>query len=286
MAHTNIIQRRATRLSPDPAGLNAADPNNPQSWNRYAYALNNPLSNIDPTGLECVWDNGSYDSADDPDTGSGDKCGAAGGTWVNPDLFENAMLTKGQWNSNYGDWSSSPNSYLAKNWTVASGTAFGGEWAAGQEVDEAVDEFYGNGAKPTIVYGPNDPFTLSFRNSLGMQSILAGVAANCSATSGRVRVGTWEAFVNTMIDGPIMGEEWDSSGQPANLYYTPEAQMGAFNSTYTRSGGVVDITVTNPITLNSEMFHMTAPLGIKNPTSGPRGTVHQELHITAADPCQ
>ena len=36
-------------LSPDPSGLNAADPADPQSWNRYAYALNNPLSFIDPT---------------------------------------------------------------------------------------------------------------------------------------------------------------------------------------------------------------------------------------------
>src|SRR5579864_4117592 len=35
-------------LSPDPAGLQAADPSNPQSWNRYAYVLNNPLSATDP----------------------------------------------------------------------------------------------------------------------------------------------------------------------------------------------------------------------------------------------
>jgi RHS repeat-associated protein len=41
-------------LTPDPAGLAAVDPTNPQSWNRYAYVLNNPLSNIDPFGLDCV----------------------------------------------------------------------------------------------------------------------------------------------------------------------------------------------------------------------------------------
>ncbi len=29
--------------SPDPAGLAAVNPANPQSWNRYAYVLNNPL---------------------------------------------------------------------------------------------------------------------------------------------------------------------------------------------------------------------------------------------------
>lgn len=36
--------------SPDPM-LNSAKPWDPQSWNRYAYALNNPLAIVDPTGL-------------------------------------------------------------------------------------------------------------------------------------------------------------------------------------------------------------------------------------------
>lgn len=38
-------------LSPDPAGLAAVDPTTPQSWNRYAYVLNNPLAMVDPTGM-------------------------------------------------------------------------------------------------------------------------------------------------------------------------------------------------------------------------------------------
>ena len=41
-------------MHPDPAGLATADPSNPQSWNRYSYVLNNPLSAIDPLGLDCV----------------------------------------------------------------------------------------------------------------------------------------------------------------------------------------------------------------------------------------
>ena len=40
-------------LSPDPSGLAAVNPTNPQSWNRYAYVLNNPLSFTDPLGLSC-----------------------------------------------------------------------------------------------------------------------------------------------------------------------------------------------------------------------------------------
>ena len=53
--------------SPDPAGLAAVDPTNPQSWNRYAYALNNPLLYVDPTGMSdcaaeehyCDWNGGT-----------------------------------------------------------------------------------------------------------------------------------------------------------------------------------------------------------------------------------
>jgi RHS repeat-associated protein len=46
-------------LSPDPAGLAAVDITNPQTWNRYAYVGNNPVSHIDPLGLfliDCVWE--------------------------------------------------------------------------------------------------------------------------------------------------------------------------------------------------------------------------------------
>ena len=38
-------------ISPDPAGLAAVDPTNPQSWNRYAYVMNQPLRSTDPLGL-------------------------------------------------------------------------------------------------------------------------------------------------------------------------------------------------------------------------------------------
>ena len=43
--------------SPDPSQLYYADPNNPQSFNLYAYVQNNPLVNVDPNGLDCVYFN-------------------------------------------------------------------------------------------------------------------------------------------------------------------------------------------------------------------------------------
>lgn len=56
--------------SPDPAGLTAVDPTNPQSWNRYAYVANNPLALVDPFGLKpCPM----------IDTTSIDHCGGGGG---------------------------------------------------------------------------------------------------------------------------------------------------------------------------------------------------------------
>ncbi len=38
-------------LSPDPAGMAAVNPWNPQTWNRYAYVTNSPVTYNDPSGL-------------------------------------------------------------------------------------------------------------------------------------------------------------------------------------------------------------------------------------------
>ncbi len=57
-------------LVPDPAGLAAVDITNPQTWNRYAYVDNNPLSNIDPLGLDCNV------------VGSGESCGDSGTPFI------------------------------------------------------------------------------------------------------------------------------------------------------------------------------------------------------------
>ena len=91
-------------MSPDPENY-GANILNPQSWNMYSYAMNNPLINVDPDGRECVWDDGSYDSKDDPDSGSADKCSGLGGTWIGDDVFENSQYYR-------GDWSGDANSTL------------------------------------------------------------------------------------------------------------------------------------------------------------------------------
>ena len=59
--------------SPDPL-LSSARPDNPQTWNRYAYALNNPTRIFDPTGLY-DWDSSAGGSLSDSDLNAiaGDK---------------------------------------------------------------------------------------------------------------------------------------------------------------------------------------------------------------------
>jgi len=39
-------------MTPDPSGMAAASPSNPQTWNMYAYVLNNPTSLVDTSGLQ------------------------------------------------------------------------------------------------------------------------------------------------------------------------------------------------------------------------------------------
>jgi RHS repeat-associated protein len=78
-------------MSPDPGGLLVANPANPQSWNMYSYALNNPLSNVDPYGYDCIYLNNAGTDIDrdtngnptgiDSNSNSG-ECGQNGGYWV------------------------------------------------------------------------------------------------------------------------------------------------------------------------------------------------------------
>jgi RHS repeat-associated protein len=67
-------------ISPDPAGVSAVNSSNPQSWNRYAYVLNNPLVATDPFGLYCNWGNGTWDDLDGGANQS--DCEDQGGFWV------------------------------------------------------------------------------------------------------------------------------------------------------------------------------------------------------------
>src|SRR5690349_19388572 len=46
----NYSSTKGRWLSPDPAGLSAVHPDDPQTWNMYAYVRNNPTTLTDPSG--------------------------------------------------------------------------------------------------------------------------------------------------------------------------------------------------------------------------------------------
>jgi len=82
-------------ISPDPAGTAAIDPTNPQSWNRYTYALNGPLNSVDPSGLsiyDCIWNGGCNGPCNAYCSWSGGGGGGGGGggygaSYVSPGIF-------------------------------------------------------------------------------------------------------------------------------------------------------------------------------------------------------
>jgi hypothetical protein len=89
--------------------VNAVDPTNPQSWNRYGYALNNPLANVDPSGL-LYCPPASPDGSDDPsapDCVSDDEYSANPGMyqgWLQVTLVQSVTVTATQ---DYVDYQSS-----------------------------------------------------------------------------------------------------------------------------------------------------------------------------------
>ena len=92
--------------SPDPSGLAYADITNPQSFNLYTYALNNPLKFVDPNGLYCAWEDGTSD--DDPSDGGANHgdCDSQGGHWTdqsNPCGGADGCTSTFDWNAVQAD---------------------------------------------------------------------------------------------------------------------------------------------------------------------------------------
>ena len=74
---------------------------NPQSWNRYAYALNNPLSIVDPTG-RCGEDQGSGEPSATTENGDGSCGGGDTGNPIPPPQYD-ASITAQQSFDQFGN---------------------------------------------------------------------------------------------------------------------------------------------------------------------------------------
>lgn len=126
-------------LSVDPLP-DSSDPMSPQSWNRYAYVLNNPMVFIDPTGLCTV----------DPESGPGGDCV----TGIVVDQSDATVTVE------YGDGKKEehpaavgdPSSPEAT--AEAEGTVTGTAWGPVSNLYESTQESYNEDTNPDNPYGP------------------------------------------------------------------------------------------------------------------------------------
>jgi len=136
-------------LAPDPYG-GSYDLSNPQSFNRYVYSANNPLSNVDPSGLQDYSSSGGY-ASNNPNCSSGDvNCGTGWGNawgggvgggllWNQSSQYEMAWLASGSipWYS-----VSAGNIMLLTGYRIANVTELNPNW---------------DGADSWTAFDPNNP---------------------------------------------------------------------------------------------------------------------------------
>jgi RHS repeat-associated protein len=217
--------------SPDPSGLFYADPANPQSLNLYSYAQNNPLTNVDPTGLDCAYFNDSGDGIESVDkNSSGSECGANGGNWVN------GTLTGAQYFSGSDTWGlqsrDSSNSYLT--YASAPGTQSDGTTCNG-DCDKA------NGYSQTSLGGVSDvplnPYALGVIQGVAQQTAWVPNICGVGVTA---RVGLPGSRLSAGVD--LSSQNGINGAGGARI-----AQVGNVQGSVSVKGKSVSATVTAPI---------------------------------------
>jgi RHS repeat-associated protein len=175
--YTSIMGRF---LQPDPAGLSAADPSNPQSWNRYAYVLNNPLSNIDPAGLDCIHinvDTGDYEGFDSGDCDNSTEELANSGVYVNGTV--NTIFTT------TGDSQGVVTGYSGTN--DDTGALISGTFASPLSSNSSSDNWWGTFGTNLVsnwswgVRGPNQTYRQCLAGNSGNYSLAGAFNQNSSA---------------------------------------------------------------------------------------------------------
>jgi RHS repeat-associated protein len=208
-------------LSPDPLGGQLT---NPQTLNRYAYAVNNPLTNVDPTGLyHCVWsetENGGATQQQCSDQG-GESWSPDTGDLSAPSNTANFQIGTGGLNSGQQNSQSGPSDALDPN--SAGGQLFGAQGLP-----------YWTGANQLVTNGTIG-FTAMYGGAFLWPQIAGGASAAANATgalgpaanrifwSGAGYFGAQRAAQleqGSTLESTLLGRVLENTQQALNLSYS------------------------------------------------------------------
>ena len=256
LEHTWFRQYSSTQgrwMSPDPAGLAAADPSNPQSWNQYAYVRNNPVNAVDPLGLFMYVSVPDYNSlfwylAGSPisreyiiEPGGGN---GSGGGDPGPPVLKRQAPTQTPANDGQRNCTPSPTSGVGQSLRRTATAAL------------LTTQFFSGFGPSDVSFGPDSAASQGMALSDGVQTAL-----NDYAVTGRTS-GLYT------FDAPNVARTGlNSMGQ----------FVGSFTWTITPANGGINLSLSNYTSVWSGSYHKLP--NHSRASFAPLGTTHQTYNI-------